>query len=176
MTRELLILRHGKSSWQDMDLADHDRPLKKRGITAARKMGRYLAARGLRPQVIISSTAERARHTAVLACEEMGIAWQLIHLTPHLYHAPVQAFLDQLAQCSQDVMRLMMVGHNPGMEELIAYLCGQQTPEPEDGKLLPTAALARIAMPADWHALDHGCGNLLALIRPRLLKANGREK
>ncbi|MDJ0836329.1 MAG: histidine phosphatase family protein [Acidobacteriota bacterium] len=176
MTRELMILRHGKSSWKDLSLEDYDRPLKKRGIAASRKMGRYLVHRKLRPEIIISSTAERARHTAVLACREMGITERHISWDRDLYHAHVHTLLNALSRCKEENKRVMLVGHNPGLEELIAYLCANGTPLPEDGKLLPTAALVRIAMPDDWNALGHGCAEFVELVHPRALTLAGRVK
>lgn len=172
MTRELMLLRHGKSSWSDPQLDDYDRPLKKRGITASKKMGRYMVHHKLRPQMILSSTAKRAAETAVLACEEMGITQRHIQWHKGLYHAHVHTLLEVLAGCP-DAPRILLVGHNPGMEELIAYLCGDRIPVPEDGKLLPTAALARLIMPDNWSGLAHGCATLADIVRPRALTRAG---
>ena len=172
MTRELMLLRHGKSSWKEPELDDYDRPLKKRGITAAKKMGRYMVHHKLRPDLILSSTARRAEETAVLACEEMGITQRHIQWHKQLYHAHVHTLLEALARCPE-APRILLIGHNPGMEELIAYLCGNRIPVPEDGKLLPTAALARISMPEHWNALAHGCAKLEDIIRPRALTRAG---
>lgn len=160
---ELLVLRHAKSSWADPGQADHDRPLNGRGKADAPRMGELLAARDLVPDVIISSTAKRARQTAKRVAEASGYDGLPV-LTDRLYHADVEDCIAVLQGLAGDAARVMLVGHNPGLSELVEALC-------EAGEHLPTAALAHIALSiAAWSELDeHTPGRLLSLWRPREL-------
>ena len=161
--KTLLILRHGKSSWKNLRLADHDRPLKARGKRDAPRMGRLLRDEALTPDLIISSTAERALATAelaALACDYEGT----IETTRDFYHAAPEAYIERLQELPDEVRRVMVVGHNPGMEELIAELTGEE-------ERFPTAALAQVALPIEhWEQLDEATeGELLNLWRPKEL-------
>lgn len=168
MTRELLILRHGKSDWS-AGTDDFQRPLKDRGKRGAQRIGVWLAQQDLLPDYAVSSPAERAMVTAEKACKVMGLGVQLIHPDPAVYEAGLQDLLQALAACPGTAQRVLLVGHNPGLEQLLAYLVAGQVPDTEDGKLLPTATLARLAMPADWRQLESGSARLLSLIRPAAL-------
>ncbi len=161
--KTLLILRHAKSSWKDTLLADHDRPLNKRGKQDAPRMGKLLKEQGLVPDRIISSTAKRARNTAKAVakachCEDR------VELTPEFYHAGPGAYLAVLQNVQDDDQRVMVVGHNPGMEALVAHLTGRM-------ETMPTAAIAHVALPIEkWAELDYEVqGELLALWRPKAL-------
>jgi phosphohistidine phosphatase len=145
--KTLLILRHAKSSWKEEGMADHDRPLNKRGKRDAPRMGKLLRESDLAPDLIISSTAKRARKTAskvAKKCEYEGV----IELTGELYLAPPQNYLQVLRNVPDQYDRVMVVGHNPGLEDLLSVLTGANTP-------LPTAALAQVELPiAQWQELD----------------------
>ena len=168
MTRELLILRHGKSDWC-VDVEDFQRPLKDRGKRDARRMGAWLLQQDLVPDHIISSPAERALVTARKLCKAMGMQPGAIHRDRRVYAAGVDELLEVLGDCPEAAHRVMLVGHNPGLEELLGYLAGGGVPEPDDGKLLPTATLARLTTSAGWRDLGAGCARLEAIIRPRAL-------
>ena len=158
--KTLLILRHAKSSWKDEGLPDHDRPLNKRGKRDAPRLGRLILQQGLVPDLIVSSTAKRARSTAKRVANACGYTGE-IRLTPQFYHAPAGIYIEVLTQVSDDYSRVMVVGHNPGMEELVARLGRNCT--------MPTAALANVALPIDkWSALDGATeGKLLHVWYPR---------
>jgi phosphohistidine phosphatase len=163
--RELLLLRHAKSAWDAPAATDLERPLSDRGKRDAPRIGGWLQARGLQPDHVVASPARRARQTARRVCRVLGcpaIDWQ-----PRAYLASLPTLLTLLADCPAPARRVLLVGHNPGLEELLAYLCGPELPAPADGKRLPTATLARIALPDDWGVLERDCGRLLAWIRPR---------
>ena len=83
-----------------------------------------------------------------------------------IYEADLSTLLDVLGECSPDAHRTMIVGHNPGLEHLLDHLAGG-VPVPGDGKLLPTAALARVNLPGDWRRLERGQGELIGLVRVR---------
>lgn len=165
MTRELLILRHGKSDW-DAGTDDFQRPLKDRGKRSAQRVGVWLLQQGLRPDHVVSSPAERAIVTAEKACKAMGLGSREIHREAAVYEAMTGELLQVLAGCPDNAQRVMLVGHNPGLEELLVYLAHEAIPYPADGKLLPTAALARLAMPDDWQGLHAGSAELLGITRP----------
>ncbi|WP_198942596.1 histidine phosphatase family protein [Methyloprofundus sedimenti] len=165
MSRQLLILRHGKSDW-GVEIKDFDRPLKKRGKRAAQRMGSWLQQQNLVSDYILSSPAERARNTAEKLAKAMGLTAQRVHYDSRLYAANQEHLKNALASCPPDAQRVLLIGHNPELESLLAFLSKDKLPTPDDGKLLPTATLAIFSMPDDWHALNRGCGELLNIIRP----------
>lgn len=168
MSRELLILRHGKSSWGS-NVDDFDRPLKDRGKRGAQRVGVWLWQQDLRPDLIISSPAERALTTAHKCGKTMDLDIRHVTEDARIYEATADVLLTVLADVAGDVGRLMLVGHNPGLEQLLIFLCGNETAVTEDGKLLPTATLAHLSMPEDWQNLTSGCAVLKRILRPREL-------
>ena len=161
--KTLLILRHAKSSWNNAQLTDYERPLNKRGKTDAPRMGRLLREQDLVPDLIISSSAERALTTAEAVALASGYE-QEIQSTRSFYHADPEAYLDVLRQLDDSLERVMVVGHNPGMEELLEELTGVW-------EQMPTAALAQISLPINhWRELDgETTGELVNLWRPKEL-------
>jgi phosphohistidine phosphatase len=168
MTRELLLLRHGKSDW-DTGVDDYHRPLKDRGKRGAQRIGVWLAQQQRIPDLIVTSPAERALVTAQKACKAMGDGDAGILRDERIYAAGLDELLAVLGDCPQEADRVMLVGHNPGLEELLVWLAIEAVPVPDDGKLLPTATLARLQMPADWQALTAGCARLDAIMRSAAL-------
>ncbi len=168
MARELLLLRHGKSDWsQETD--DFHRPLKDRGKRGAQRMGVWLRQQGLLPDYILSSPAARAIVTAEKACKAMGVEHWQIKQESHIYAAGRAELLEVLSRCPAKANRVLMVGHNPSLEDLLVYLSEEKIPLPKDGNLLPTATLARIKMPDDWSRLSAGCARLKSITRPKSL-------
>lgn len=168
MTRELLLLRHGKSDWST-GVDDYHRPLKDRGKRGAQRIGVWLAQQERIPDYIVCSPAERALVTAQKTCKAMGNGAQGIQRDKRIYAAGIDELLAVLGDCPQDAGRVMLVGHNPGLEELLDWLVSDTVPVPDDGKLLPTATLAILKMPADWQALIAGCARLESITRPETL-------
>lgn len=167
---ELLLLRHAKSSWKSAAVSDYARPLAKRGRRDARRIGQWLRAQSLTPDWVVSSSAERARQTTEAVVAALGSGLPDPQFDDRIYLADAAQLLQVLAGCPP-VARALLVGHNPGLDRLLQYLCGAGLPRTDKGKLLTTAALARLAMPPDWHQLKPGCARLLALIRPRELES-----
>jgi phosphohistidine phosphatase len=162
--KTLLVLRHAKSSWTDRARADHDRPLNDRGQRDAPRIGALIREQRLAPDVIISSDAVRARMTAEAVAEAAGYTGA-IRLDPRLYLAAPDDILALLREApAPDAPTVLIVGHNPGLEALVAQLTGA----PED---MPTAALAQIVLPIDrWRDLDASIrGTLLGIWRPKEL-------
>lgn len=164
MNRQLMLMRHGKSDWR-VEADDFDRPLKTRGKRSAQSMGAWLLQQNLVPDYIISSPAERAGQTAANVTRTIGLTQHHIHHDIRIYEADVQQLLTVLADCPADSRRVLLIGHNPGLEELLRYLVGNDIDRPEDGKLLPTAALALLTMPADWKRLEAGAASLQSMTR-----------
>jgi len=161
--KTLLVLRHAKSSWNDPALADHERPLNKRGRRDAPRMGELVRECGLIPDVVISSDAVRARLTAEAVAEAARYAGEIL-LDPRLYMACPADILSLLPVMPQNAETVMIVGHNPGLEKLVEQLTGER----QD---LPTATLAQIRLPIDqWRDLKLSTrGTLVGLWRPEEL-------
>lgn len=165
--KTLLILRHAKSSWKRPDLDDHDRPLGARGRRDAPRMGALLRRRGLTPDLVVSSTAVRAQTTAEQVAEKSGYGGQVV-LDRRLYLAAPEALVDVVGRLGGTVARVLVVGHNPGLQELVARLAGA-------AEALPTAALAQVALPIGaWRELRASTrGRLVELWRPKELDDMG---
>ncbi|MCC6907717.1 MAG: histidine phosphatase family protein [Phycisphaerales bacterium] len=159
--RTLLLLRHAKSSHADEGVADHDRPLTRRGRRDAQRLGRLLDELDLMPQVIIASTAQRTLETAELLVEASGTATR-IDPDERLYLASSGAILRILQQAPIQARCLMAVGHNPGLEELLTGLTGR-------AEQMRTATLAQIEFPIDsWTDVKDGTrGRLKQMWRAR---------
>jgi phosphohistidine phosphatase len=159
--RELLLLRHGKSDWPS-DVSDFDRPLAKRGKRSAARIGAYLVKKKLIPDRIVTSPALRAADTARRLAEAIDFDLSGIVEEPRLYHAEPRTILAIIRQQPEDAQRVVLVGHNPGMESLVTEISG--TPEP-----FPTAALAILRHEGGWNDFMADSAAMDALIRPREL-------
>jgi len=174
MSRELLIMRHAKSDWDGGD-ADFDRPLTRRGKADAPKVGAWLAQEGLVPDHVVSSPARRAHQTALRLCKALGIPKGQIDWDPRVYDADLDGLLEALGCCPPDAPRVLLIGHNPGLETLLLHLADAAPVEREDGKLLTTAALARLTMPEHWTSLPADCAQLICITRPRDLQGTAPQ-
>jgi len=132
--KTLLLLRHAKSSWKQLELADHDRPLNKRGKQTAPRMGTLLEAEDLIPDLIICSTAVRTHTTAVLVAKACAYTGK-IKKTRKLYLADPQDYVEVLRQVDDNYAFVLVVGHNPGLEGLITAFT-------DEAIAMSTAALA----------------------------------
>jgi phosphohistidine phosphatase len=161
--KTLLLLRHAKSSKDDPALEDFDRPLNKRGKEDAKTIGKYISKKKLRPDLVISSPANRARQTTelVLKAADLKIDPQF---DERIYEASAQQLLKVVSEIEEDASAVMLVGHNPGFEELFEVLTGETT-------RLPTASLACIELAVDkWKQVRPEIGKLKWLISPKKLK------
>jgi phosphohistidine phosphatase len=129
-------------------------------------MGAWIKRQKLVPDVVLSSPAARARATTEAACRAMGLPLRSVQWDERMYAASLEDLLVALAACPKNARRVMLVGHNPGLEELIEYLADGQVEIPADGKLLPTSALAHLEVRDDWTDLGDGCATLVAVTRP----------
>jgi len=164
MTYELLLLRHAKSDWA-VDSDDFSRPLKKRGRRAAKQVGRWLREQHLIPDMILSSPATRALTTAQQVCRQLDIDESAIVCDSRIYEADAQTLLSVL-KTNRHERRVLLVGHNPGLEDLLLKLVPHSVPLSANGKCLPTAALAQLSFEGDWPGLAEGAAKLVTLVRP----------
>ncbi|RMF44214.1 MAG: histidine phosphatase family protein [Planctomycetota bacterium] len=167
LVRTLMLMRHAKSSWKEPGMADHDRPLNRRGTKAATFMGWWLKEQGLEPDVILASTARRVQETVHLMRQEGWAADAVVLNERRLYLAYPDTILECVAGLSTEWNTAMAVGHNPGMADLVSTLAGQVIE-------FPTAAIAVFQSPAeDWcTAVRSNDWELLHLWKPRELEAS----
>lgn len=164
----LLLLRHAKSSWDDPELADHDRPLAPRGRRAAKALRRYARDEGLDPQLVLCSSAARAAETWKAIRD--GIAGDPdVEVSDSLYEAGAGDLLARLRGVPEAVECVLLVGHNPSMEQLAGELSG-----PGDPKALaamtskyPTGGLAQLSFDGPWAGLSPGGAHLDSFVVPR---------
>lgn len=159
--KSLLMLRHAKSSWKLGDLTDHARPLNKRGRHDAPRMGRLIRELDWLPDLILTSTAVRAISTATLVAEACEFEREL-RSVPAFYMADCRVYLDALLRLDDGYDRVLLVGHNPGIEELVHATGGAD-------ETMPTAALAHVRFPIDrWADLAGQLpGELVGVWRPK---------
>lgn len=159
----LMLMRHGKSSWDLPYVADHERPLAQRGVKAAAKVGRFLSSAGFQPDLLLTSTAVRARTTASLAADAGGWGCDIVRI-PEFYGSGVNAVLEVVRDIEGTPQRLLIVGHNPTWADLASRLIG-------GGDLrFPTAAVACVRFnEGAWSRVGSSRGELLWFIVPRLL-------
>lgn len=158
--KTLYIMRHAKSSWDNPNWSDFERPLNKRGLETAPFMGEIIYKNNFQAELVLSSPAKRAKQTAVLVREVAGIEPE-IHYDERVYEASPQMLLQVLGELENDFASVLIVGHNPGIEGLIRFLTGESEP-------MPTAGLAVIDLNVEkWNDAAAECGSLRTLIRPK---------
>lgn len=161
--KTLLLLRHAKSDWDHPGLSDHQRPLNSRGLAAADKMGAWMNSQQIQPEWIICSTATRTRETLAAVTQHLQTPEAQVQLDDTLYLASTNTLLQLLEHCPPERDHILLIGHNPGIEELVECLCGR-TANPSG---MATATLAQIQLPDDWQALQAGAGKLLNITRAK---------
>lgn len=160
--KSLFAMRHAKSDWS-READDFDRPLNKRGRGDLPRAARLLRAADGLPDLVISSPAQRARETATGVVEALGSHLDILY-QDSLYLAGADAISQALHSAGKDVGSVLLIGHNPGLEEWIGQLCGARV-------RMPTAAVAHLLLDSgDWSEVGDRCGQLQWLVVPRLLK------
>ena len=164
------MLRHAKSSWDDPDLPDRLRPLAPRGVRAAGAMARHLRAAAVAPDLVLCSPARRAVQTWE------GVAPGVppdtaVEIDEAIYHADADELVARLRDVRSRIRSVLLVGHNPGLQDLAVDLVGSGDVGLRERLLtkFPTGALATIDVPGDWHDLTWGAASVLALVVPREL-------
>jgi phosphohistidine phosphatase len=160
--KKLLLLRHAKSSWDDASLPDFERPLNERGLRAAPLIGKFMREQRIRPDLVICSPAKRARETTALVLEAAAIETELRY-DERIYEASVASLIEIISQIEDDKTEVMLVGHNPGFENLLERLTGET-------KTMPTATLALITLSSEkWEEAAPKSGHLESFIKAREL-------
>ncbi|MBF0191092.1 MAG: histidine phosphatase family protein [Magnetococcales bacterium] len=171
MTRQLIIMRHAKSAWDTDAASDFDRPLAKRGLQDAPRMGQWLLDQDLIPDFIVSSPALRAKQTILEVCKVLDIKKKAVQWDARIYGAGTEELIEVLTELPKQTRIAMIVGHNPGLEMLVSYLSRHvmDLPGDLDGEagLVKTATVAHLHMPNDWTHISPGCATLATLISPR---------
>jgi phosphohistidine phosphatase len=166
--RQLLLLRHAKSSWDDPGLSDHSRPLNARGRAAAAAMRQAMLGLALSPDVVLVSSARRTLQT--LEALEPWDETPIIELMDALYLATAPQMLKVLNGVAETARSVMVIGHNPGLHEVAVQLAGSAR-DPADARRLaegfPTGAMAEFVVPGAWRALAAGGARLHRFVCPR---------
>jgi phosphohistidine phosphatase len=174
--RQLLLLRHAKSSWDDPSLPDHARPLNGRGRQAAEAMREAMRQLGLAPDVVLVSSARRTLQT--LEALEPWDETPLIEPMDSLYMATAPQMLRLLQGVAETARSVMVIGHNPGIHELAVLICGARGDQPKKAlrrlaERYPTGALAEFSIAAPWRELEPGGARLTRFLTPRDLAGPG---
>lgn len=164
--KTLLLLRHAKSSWDDAAAGDFDRPLASRGERDAPRMGKALRAAGVAPDLVVSSPAKRAQQTAALFLEAARFEGKL-ETDERIYEASARDLLAVVNGLPSKVETALLVGHNPGFEDLLGLLCGGAG-APARFRV-PTGALTCVALDGAWSSAGAGRGALLWMLIPKIL-------
>ncbi|MBF0183875.1 MAG: histidine phosphatase family protein [Magnetococcales bacterium] len=183
MSRQLYILRHAKSAWDTDAASDFERPLAKRGLKDVPAMGAWMKAEKLIPEYVISSPAERAKQTVLGVCHELDIKEKKITWDRRIYGADTEELLEVLAEVPGKIHSVLLVGHNPGLESLAAFLVGDLSSKAaamldpaasgqgETGEygLVKTATLLHLQTDLSWEELRQRCALLVRIQYPRSL-------
>jgi phosphohistidine phosphatase len=158
--KTLLLLRHAKSGWDDPGLKDFERPLNGRGLRAAPLVGRFMRRQKLTPELILCSPALRTRETIGLVRDAAHFDAP-VRFDERIYEASAERLCEVISQIEERVNHALLVGHNPGLEELIFYFTGEE-------KRMATSALAQITLDVEkWGKTRAGCGSLDWLVKPK---------
>jgi phosphohistidine phosphatase len=172
--RTLYLLRHGKSSWADATRADRERPLAPRGRRDAKRIARHLVRQGVKPELVLCSTAERTRETLELMQTALADT-STIEFEDEVYGASADSLLERLRLVPAAVASVMMIGHNPALQDLALLLaaCGAELERLE--AKFPTAALATLALEnATWAELSPAEAVLADWVIPKQLGGRAR--
>jgi phosphohistidine phosphatase len=167
--RTLYLLRHAKSSWEDPALADHDRPLASRGRRASRIVARHLRGQAIAPRLVLCSSSTRARETLELIRSGFDSEVEA-QIEERLYASTAGDLLDRLHAVAPDLDSVMLIGHNPAIQELALGVAGRGAQLGRLREKFPTAALATLTFAVGWRELAPGVAELVAFVRPRELE------
>lgn len=160
--RRIALARHAKSSWSDQSLSDFNRPLNKRGLRDAPRMGDRLAALKRTPEQVVSSPALRAISTARQYADSLALPEQAIIEDARIYEASLQALAYVVQELPEQARHVLLVGHNPGFSALAHWLAICPFDE------MPTSAIAVIELHVDqWSEVGPGCGQLVEYLYPK---------
>jgi phosphohistidine phosphatase len=165
--RTLYLLRHAKSSWDEPALPDFERPLAPRGRRDARLMAKHLRRLETAPELVLCSSAVRTRETLELLRPDLSDDY--VQLEDQLYGASSETLLHRLRAVPDEIGSVLLIGHNPGLQELALELARNGREREQLEAKFPTAALATLVVPS-WSGLNPGSADLLAFVRPKQLR------
>lgn len=166
--KQILLMRHAKSSWDNPELKDFDRPLEERGLNDAPMMGRFIMESNYKPGMVISSPAQRAKETTQLIREAAKIEESQISWNEDLYFGSIQDYIAAIQTASDEYERIMLVGHNPLMENTAGTLAGAGQ---KVALRMPTAALVCLESFAEtWEAVAPATCQIKWMMIPKVLK------
>lgn len=161
--KTLYLIRHAKSSWKDLTLDDFDRPLNKRGKHDAKLMGKLLHTKHIKPDLILSSPANRAMTTAQKLSESIGYPLKKIDYQPTIYEADVEKLLTVIREVDEGVNTLFLIGHNPSLNSLLDYLVAENRIEN-----IVTTGMVEIELSIDrWSEISQASGVLVQFEFPK---------
>lgn len=165
--KELLLMRHAKSDWANENISDHDRPINKRGQADAPMMGEFIKNQNLLPDVLFVSSAKRAQQTSQLWTQGSGFDGTTI-TRREFYLSSASQYINQIAEYTGEANRIMVIGHNPVMEQLTSVLIGKM----DDVHItFPTSCMVLLELPiSSWDQLSPGLGILKWMMTPKMLK------
>ena len=166
--KQLFLLRHAKSSWEDPELADHDRPIAPRGRRAAKLIAKHLRRRGIGPDLVLCSSAVRTRESLELIAPALGEDVP-VRIEDELYAASEQVLLDRVRAVEDGIESLLLIGHNPGVEQLALLLAGGGHEVGALARKYPTGALATLEFSGRWRELGAGGAELKDFVTPKQL-------
>ncbi|NGN43308.1 histidine phosphatase family protein [Mesorhizobium sp. CGMCC 1.15528] len=167
--KELLLLRHAKSSWDDPELADFDRPLAPRGLDAAPVIGQAIASRGWFPQMALVSPSLRTRETWQIVAAQSPRFVEPTFCSA-LYEASAGQLLAEVRHAPEEITSLLLLGHNPGMQDFATLIASEDSDETALQllrKKFSTAGLARLEFDGRWDELRAGAARLSHFLRPK---------
>ena len=166
--RRLFLLRHAKSSWDEPGLSDHDRPLAPRGRRASRVIAEHMRWKRIAPELVLCSSARRTRQTLTRIAPALGEDVD-VRIEPELYAASATDLLKLLREVPDEVDSVMLIGHNPGIEDLTVELAGTGEELGRVREKFPTAALATLEFDRSWRELEPGGAELTSFVKPKEL-------
>jgi phosphohistidine phosphatase len=167
--KRLFLLRHAKSSWDDPHLADHDRPLARRGRNAAKQIASYMKDKSFEPSIVLCSSALRARQTWEIVAPAFPRR-TVIEIDPSLYQAGNEELISQLRHIPRGASSVLLIGHNPALQELVLRLASENEQLQLVREKFPTAALAVLEAPInDWEELEFATTELADFVTPKRL-------
>jgi phosphohistidine phosphatase len=173
--KQLFVLRHAKSSWDDPGIDDHERPLAPRGLRTVKLLGEHMRTAGVRPAQVLCSSARRTRETF----DGVSPGGEVM-IEPDLYEASCDGVIERLQRVPDEIPSVMVIGHNPAMQMLVLRLTGANGADPalrseraggtdlaNLQRKFPTGALATLTFDCAWSELGPGCAELVAYVRPK---------
>jgi len=169
-SKQLFVLRHAKSSWEDPGLDDHERPLAPRGRRAVQLLAQHVRDTGIRPDLVLCSSSRRALETL----EDLAPGGEVV-IEPEFYAASAAEITERLRRVPEGVKSVMVIGHNPALQTLVLRLVGGNVARSSGSYIadvqrkFPTGALATLSFDGAWSELTPGSAELAAYVRPKSL-------